>query len=68
MSANEIEEFMKAWLPIEEKLKHTFNKRFPKLDFFINKILATLGISKRISHKISSGSSSKYEIIWKEIF
>ena len=59
---------MNAWLTVEQKLKKLFDKRFPKLNFFINKMLETLGFSNRTSsNKISSALSLKYELIWKEI-
>ena len=63
LSSKEIEEFMNAWSLVEQKLKNLFDKRFPKLNFFINKTLETLGISNRKSYKISSTLSYKYEII-----
>ena len=68
LSEKEIEQFMNAWLIVEQKLKNLFDKRFPKLNFFINKMLETLGFSNRTSsNKISSALSLKYELIWKEI-
>ena len=67
LSSKKIEEFMNAWSPVEQKLKNIFDKRFPKLNYFINKMLETLGFSNRIPYKISSALSFKYEIIWKEI-
>ena len=47
--SNEIEAFMEVWRILESKLKTISSKRFPKVDFFIDKILEGLDISKKHS-------------------
>ena len=67
LSSKEIEKFMEIWSFVESQLKEGTDKRFPKIDFFIDKTLEILGISKRPSYKISFGLKIKYEIIWMNI-
>ena len=67
LSSNEIEVFMKVWSILESKLKTITSKRFPKLDFFISKILESLDISKKPYYKLSSALRQKYDIIWENI-
>ena len=56
----ELETFFKIWAFVESQIK--VNKRFPKIDFFIAKILKFFG--KQYPHH----PNSKYEAMWKEIF
>ena len=58
---------MKVWRFLKSRLKTIYFKRFPKVDFFIDKILEALNISKRPSYKISSKSREKYDIIYLKI-
>ena len=67
LSSNKIEAFMKVWSILESKLKTIRSKRFPKLDFFISKILEGLNILRRHSYKISSALRKKYDMIWENI-
>ena len=46
LTSNEIKGFMKVLSILESKLKTISSKRFPKLDFFISKILEGLDISR----------------------
>ena len=66
-SLNDIETIMKIWSFVETHLKTVTNKRFPKLDFFIHKILEWLEMPQRPKYKISSAMKLKYETIWKTI-
>ena len=45
LSADEIQAFMNIWTTVENQLQSFTGKRFPKIDFFINKILEYLDIS-----------------------
>ena len=67
LSSNEIEAFMKVWWILESRLKTISSKRFPKLDFFISKILEGLDILRKHSYKISLALRKKYDIIWENI-
>ena len=67
LSPNETRAFMDVWVIVESRLKIITGKRFPKIDFFINKILEYLDIPKQPSYKISDALSKKYEIMWKQI-
>ena len=67
LSPNETRAFMDVWVIVESRLKIITGKRFPKIDFFINKILEYLDISKQPSYKISDALRKKYEIMWKQI-
>lgn len=67
LSTNEIQAFMEVWTIVEKQLKSVTSKRFPKIDFFINKILEYLNISKQIKYKISLALRKQYEIMWDEI-
>ena len=49
LSSNEIEAFMEVYRILESKLKTISSKRFPKVNFFIDKILEGLDISKKSS-------------------
>ena len=44
LSSNEIEAFVEVWSILESRLKTISSKRFPKVDFFIDKILEGLDI------------------------
>ena len=68
LNANEIQAFMQVWTLVEDHLKKISDKRFPKIDFFIDKILQGLNIPKQVSYKINSSSRIKYEAIWNEMF
>ena len=68
LTSHEIEEFMEVWRFLESRLKKIYSKRFPKVDFFIDKILEDLDISKRPSYKISSKLCEKYDIMYLKIF
>ena len=59
---------MEVWRFLESRLKTIYSKRFPKVDFFINKILEDLHISKRPSYKISSKFRKKYDIMYRKFF
>ena len=67
LSSNEIKAIMEVWSILESKLKTISSKRFPKVDFFIDKILEGLDISKKPSNKISSELRKKYNVIWNNI-
>jgi len=67
LTVNEIKAFMEAWNIIEDQLKQNNPKRFPKLDFFIAKILEALDIPKQPSFIISPTLHKKYEIVCQEI-
>ena len=67
LTSNEMKKFMEVWRFLESRLKTIYSKRFPKIDFFIDKILEALDISKKPSYKISSGLREKYDIIWINI-
>ena len=58
---------MEVWRFLESRLKTIYSKRFPKVDFFIDKILEDLHISKRPSYKISSKLREKYDIMYLKI-
>ena len=65
-SSNEIEAFLEVWSILESKLKTIRFKRFPKEDFFIDKILERLDISKNSHTKslqIYVKSMISFEII-----
>ena len=68
LTSNEIEEFIEVWRFLESRLKTIYSKRFPKIDFFIDKILKDLHISKRPSYKISSKLREKYDIMYLKNF
>ena len=68
ISHNDIEAFMEVWTFVENQLKIIAKKRFPKLDFFICKVLEFLHIPQRPTYKISSSMKLKYEAMWREIF
>ena len=59
---------MEVWRFLESKLKTISSKRFPKVDFFIDKILEDLHISKRPSYKIFSKLREKYDTMYLKIF
>ena len=63
LSSNEIEAFMEVWVILESKLKTISSKRFFKVNFFIDKILEGLDITKKPSYKIFSELRKKYDII-----
>ena len=67
LSADEIQAFMNIWTTVENQLQSFTGKRFPKIDFFKNKILENLDIPKQPSYKISDALRKKYEIMWKQI-
>ena len=67
LSPNETRAFMDVWVIVESRLKIITSKRFPKLEFFISKILENLDIPKQPSYKISDALRQKYEIMWKQI-
>ena len=67
MSADETQAFMDIWTTMENQLQSFTGKRFPKIDFFINKILEYLDISKQTSYKVSLALRKKYENMWEEI-
>ena len=67
LSPNETRAFMDVWVIVESRLKIITSKRFPKLEFFISKILEYLDIPKQPSYKISDALRKKYEIMWKQI-
>ena len=67
LSADEMQAFMDIWTTVENQLQSFTGKRFPKIDFFINKILEYLDISKQPSYKISDALRKKYEIMWEKI-
>ena len=67
LSDTETKKFMEIWKLVESKLVNCIDKRFPKLDFFIYKILECLDIPKQPTCKISSTLLRKYEIMWQEI-
>ena len=67
LSSNELNAFIEAWTLVEAQLKKFNCKRFPKLEFFINKTLKCLGIDKYTLCKISPALQKKYEIMWKQI-
>ena len=67
LSSNKIEAFMEVSSILKSRLKTISFKRFPKVDFFIDKISEGLDISKKPSYKISSELRKKYDIIWNII-
>ena len=68
LTSNEINAFMEVWSILESRLKTIYSKRFPKVDFFIDKILEGLDISKKPSYKISSELREKYNIMYFNLF
>ena len=58
---------MEVWRFLESRLKTIYSKRFPKVDFFIDKILEDLYISIRPSYKISLKLREKYDIMYLKI-
>ena len=59
---------MDVWRFLESRLKTIYSKKFLKVDFFVDKILENLHISKRPSYKISSKLREKYDIMYLKIF
>ena len=67
LSSNELQAFMEIWVIVEAGLKEYTWRRFPKLEFFINKILKNLDIDKQFLYKISDELQERYEFIWNQI-
>ena len=59
---NKKEAFLQKWMFLESQF---VCKRYPKLNFFINKILESLDIPKQLPCKMSSKLCEKYELIWE---
>jgi len=63
LNANEIRIFMRLWKYVKSQLNEIYFERFPKLDFFIAKILEFLDIPKRLDFHLNSNLNRRYELI-----